>query len=217
MLTGIDAIGTDVRLSLFASNCGRPNSTAATFAVGASQSSSTDVFGTIRVASLPTAKGAFAPGGVASSDQGMTYFFTNDGTTNIDGRQYFQTYSPCSYNGALAYCTGVLAGYDYDGDGPADVRSICIAFMEGKYCDGAQTTKMYGWRVMNGGEISIVSNYWAASGNLNVIIDPYKGPGNEAKFACITTAKMPDGAGFSTIEASSAASGGGKDCDLCTA
>jgi len=188
MITAVSAVASGNQLSLFKSNCGRPNTLALPMAVGSVATS--DSFGAINVATLNMA--GSPPGGLNSADGGMTYFYTQDGQNNV--LPSIQQYNPCNYAGVLAYCSSSILGYDYDYGGGQDQRTYCFAFEESQYCDGATTVRMTGWKVRTdagNGQISEASLFGQAP-------NPFTSPATPATFGCKTSHLMPQGLGTSS-------------------
>jgi len=201
-------------VSLFATNCGASGVVVQPMA--ATSVVTGDAFGAVSIGTRVTAGGT-PPGGLHTFNQGANYFWTADGATQ-NPNPTFATYSPCNYNGALAYCSGHQLGYDYD-YGVASVgqdrRTYCVSFEESTYCDGAANARMYTWQVRFDSSSEVGQEIGAYSSAPN----PYTSPPTPATFACKTDALMPDGLGLSYVPAagssSSTTSASLEGCSLC--
>jgi len=171
------------------------------------------VFGTV-VMNTRTTSGAVnaetdqMPGGINTFDNGLTYQYINAfNQPTVPGPNNFESYTACNFNGALAYCSDINYGADYDYNGSPDALQFCVGFKEGKYCDGTPIAHMYAWTTQNGYE------YFSVYGAVNPFTtDP-------TKFLCLTSAKMP-ASGTGPSQGSVASAGTTHPVcavDLCTA
>jgi len=196
-------------VSLFATNCGA--SGVAVQPMAATSVVTGDAFGAVSMGTRVTAGGT-PPGGLHTLNQGANYFWTVDRQTQ-NPNPTFATYSPCNYNGVLAYCSGHQLGYDYDYDGDQDMRTYCVSFEESQYCDGAANARMYAWQVRFHSEVG------REAGWFSMAVNPFTSPPTPATFACKTDALMPAGLGLSYVPAagssSSVTSASLEGCSLC--
>jgi hypothetical protein len=214
MMTAIDALGVGVELSVFKSNCGRPNTVTYAVAIGASQTSTNDTFGSLRVSSRPVAASGGSVPAVALSLPTPAYPGTTPSTTRIYRRWHYILPDVLGLQLQRRAC--LLLGLhewlrDYDYNGGQDAMSFCIGFMEGDYCDGAQSINAYPWKVQNGRETLVVSTRWGAPP------DPFLST-NVAKKVCKTAAKMTNpGIGPSFVPTGGSQSTAVPGCNKCTA